>query len=553
MSYFADVVLDYFDSGTGPMPGPYGVTFTEEGASPIGPISLNAVLGSDPEEESPGYNFLSLPTGSYVTVGFNTGYVIDGPGNDIFIREIGPSGDRAEVWVSTSENPTTNDFVLLGIAQDSTITAFDLATLNLTAPVRAIKIVGLDNEGDSPGFDVVNVEVLQVQTATGDRILTGTDAGDSIVGGAGNDLLSGLLGNDTLNGAAGNDTLDAGEGDDLLLGNSGNDRLDGGDGDDTSSGGDGNDLLLGGWGLDRLDGGLGSDILNGAEEDDVLLGNEGLDRLDGGDGSDTLNGGDGNDVLLGNSGYDRLDGGVGDDAVNGGDDDDVLLGNLGLDRLDGGAGDDTLNGGAGNDLLLGNLGFDRLDGGAGNDGLNGGADDDLLLGNLGLDRLDGGLGNDTLNGGANNDMLLGQAGNDFLLGAAGSDVLRGGDGADILVGNQGTDMLVGGTGIDRFRFNTPTAFNRSVIGIDVVQDFVKGQDKIDLSRATFGGITQVTFASVNDLQQAQLSNATFTYIRGTGALFYNQNGRTQGFGTGGQFVDLTNGLALAAQDFVLSA
>ncbi|NEP81125.1 MAG: hypothetical protein F6K39_24990, partial [Okeania sp. SIO3B3] len=55
---FADVVLDYFDSGAGPIPGPYGNDV------PVEPVSLDIILGSDED------GFLSLPTDSFVTVGF---------------------------------------------------------------------------------------------------------------------------------------------------------------------------------------------------------------------------------------------------------------------------------------------------------------------------------------------------------------------------------------------------------------------------------------------------------------------------------------------------
>ena len=151
---FADVVLDYFDSGAGPIPGPYGGTFPGEVSVqfPV-PVSTSVVLGDDPGSV---VDFLSLPTGSFVTVGFTDETVINGPGNDIFIREIGAAGDRANVFVSSD----LSNFILLGTAQDDVTTAFDLASIGFTAPVQAVQIVGLDNQGTSPGFDVVNVQVL---------------------------------------------------------------------------------------------------------------------------------------------------------------------------------------------------------------------------------------------------------------------------------------------------------------------------------------------------------------------------------------------------------
>src|SRR5262245_34701271 len=120
---YADIVLDYFDSGAGPILGPYGGTYPDGPGYPI-PVSLNVVLGSDPGPT--GFtDFLSLPTGSFVTVGFTDETVVDGPGNDIFIREVGPNGERANVFVSAD----LSNFVLLGVAADDVTTSFDLATI----------------------------------------------------------------------------------------------------------------------------------------------------------------------------------------------------------------------------------------------------------------------------------------------------------------------------------------------------------------------------------------------------------------------------------------
>jgi hypothetical protein len=146
---FADVVIEFVDSGAGPMAGPYGGTFP--GSFPVS-VSTSVVLGDD----GPIADFLSLPTGSYITVGFTDEDIFDQAGNDIFIREVGASGERANVFV-------TSDFVtytLLGIAQDDISTAFDLASIGYTGQVRGVRIQGLDALGGSPGFDVVNVQAL---------------------------------------------------------------------------------------------------------------------------------------------------------------------------------------------------------------------------------------------------------------------------------------------------------------------------------------------------------------------------------------------------------
>jgi hypothetical protein len=117
---FADVVLDYFDSGAGPIPGPYG--FIGNGGTT--PINLDAALGNDPVSSL--VNTVTLPTGSFITLGFIDETIIDGPGNDIFVREDGAAGDRANVFVSSN----LIDFTFLGVAQDNITTAFDLSSIN---------------------------------------------------------------------------------------------------------------------------------------------------------------------------------------------------------------------------------------------------------------------------------------------------------------------------------------------------------------------------------------------------------------------------------------
>ena len=153
---YADVVLDFYDSGLGQLPGPYGGTWNGSvGSFPI-PVTLDVVLGDDPGYPPAYADFLSLPLGSYVTVGFTDETVIDGPGDDIFLTEVGPNGERADVYVSAN----LTDYYFLGTAVDNVTTALDLADIGFPHPVQGIKIVGLDLLGGSWGFDLINVEVL---------------------------------------------------------------------------------------------------------------------------------------------------------------------------------------------------------------------------------------------------------------------------------------------------------------------------------------------------------------------------------------------------------
>ncbi|WP_242034769.1 Ig-like domain-containing protein [Microcystis flos-aquae] len=164
---FADVILDYFNSGAGTFNEPYGAD--NDGNGPV-LVSVDIILGSDT------LGALSLPTGSYVTVGFTDEIIIDKPGNDIFIPEIGFAGEQAEVYVSSN----LEDFVLLGIGDGGTTSIFDLASINFNQPVRAIKIVGLDNNGLSPGFDVINVQGLPGSIASPDFYTVKLKAGETV-------------------------------------------------------------------------------------------------------------------------------------------------------------------------------------------------------------------------------------------------------------------------------------------------------------------------------------------------------------------------------------
>ncbi|NEP85281.1 MAG: hypothetical protein F6K39_48670 [Okeania sp. SIO3B3] len=146
---FVDRVFEFFDSGAGPIDGPYGGTFP--GDFPV-PVSTDVVLGRDSDSIA---EFLSLPTDSFVTVGFANKTIFDGPGNDIFVNEVGDNSEFADIFVSSD----LKNFSFLGTAASASSSAFDLSTIGFTQPVRAIQVVGLDNAGVSPGFDVVNVEV----------------------------------------------------------------------------------------------------------------------------------------------------------------------------------------------------------------------------------------------------------------------------------------------------------------------------------------------------------------------------------------------------------
>lgn len=144
---YADRVLAYHDSGAGPRAGPYGGVGRD---APL-TVSADAAVGAEPDARDP--DFLSLPTGSSVVVEFADESVIDGPGDDLILREQDPAGDFGQVEVSADGV----DFTLIGTAQPGSATGFDLAGLQWPGPVRFVRVTGLDNNGDSPGYDLIDV------------------------------------------------------------------------------------------------------------------------------------------------------------------------------------------------------------------------------------------------------------------------------------------------------------------------------------------------------------------------------------------------------------
>ncbi len=176
-------------------------------------------------------------------------------------------------------------------------------------------------------------------------------------------------------------------------------------------------------------------------------------------------------------------------------------------------------GGGGNDQLIGNNVDNVLTGNGGNDAITGAGGNDTLDGGTGLDTMKGGVGNDlyivddagdlvaelisegtdtvrssidyTLNANVENLVLTGAArsgtGNELantLTGNALGNQLNGLAGNDVLVGGDGVDFLTGGAGADKFvaEINaTKTASKDGPISLDVITDFQKGSDLIDLS------------------------------------------------------------------------
>lgn len=212
----------------------------------------------------------------------------------------------------------------------------------------------------------------------------------------------------------------------------------------------------------------------------------------------------------------------------------LLEGTSGADELTGSRSGDTLRGWAGNDSLDGGEGDDLLDGGLGNDRLAGGRGDDTYLVDSNSDQvvewegegydtvqtalisytlptqvealLYTGSGSITATGNASDNHITGGAGADRLLGLAGDDTLLGGLGNDSLTGGQGADRLIGGGGADRFIFLALSDSAPRAEARDVIVDFQRGIDRIDLSvldaNVTIGGNQAFVWRGTADFNAA---------------------------------------------------
>ena len=286
----------------------------------------------------------------------------------------------------------------------------------------------------------------------GDFTVLGSDEGDLIGTGDGDDVY--VMG-------AGDDIADAQGGDDVL---------DGGPGRDGLFGGAGDDLFIGDADTDVVDGGPGRDTVTFAREGSAGVSANLLSSFSG-SGAGTY---DGVEVLIGSAGDDRFtfDFFTDFDTVVTRDGDDLVVDAPGRVFL--GQGDDTyaeyygyatlINGGAGFDTVdlsgtfsVIGIGPTPDDPGPGYsvDMANGanaaaGAGERLAYRTtlVNVEKLVLTLGNDLARGTGRADTLEGRSGNDILLGRGGDDTLLGGEGDDVLIGGAGADTLDGGGGDD---------------------------------------------------------------------------------------------------------
>lgn len=341
-------------------------------------------------------------------------------------------------------------------------------------------------------------------------------------------------------------------------------------------------------------GSVGDDTVNGYDnQDDYLFGGPEYNIYGyGGAGRDTLYGYGGNDNLYGGINADKLYGGSGNDYLSGGYDIDTYYfsGAFGQDVVSDYYDTNTIvfsdltksqvnftyDGG---DLFIEKIGSaDRVeildyeyyssyftiqfkdgiwdpypdpDFGAteGADTITGTSDPDVILSLGGSDTVNAGYGADRIYGGAGDDRLYGNQDDDFVGGGDGNDWLDGGAGRDLLHGGPGKDTLTGGPDADLFDFDTPSDSPAGAAKRDLIRDFVRGADHIDVSGM--------------DANAGRAGDQAFTFI---GTKAFSAAGQLREFVSGGHTIiqgstdadraaefeiDLSGKHTLTASDFML--
>lgn len=419
-----------------------------------------------------------------------------GSGSDMYIYALGDGLDRITeesgtadtIYFSSEFNRAdlrvtrltgTNDLQLYF----NNTSAGIILTNQWSSSAQAIEQIHFVAEDGMDAGDIASLYLATLATEAADTI-SGSWAGERIIGLGGNDVLSGGGGNDTIDGGLGSDTLSGDAGDDLL------------------KGGDGNDTLRGNVGIDTLVGGIGDD------------------RLEGGTGADTYlyNVGDGNDIIFdyqqGDSTIDRLVFGSGITSS------DLIFSRVAEDWNDirisfaGRAGSIVIEGQHWDDSGIETIAF--ADGTSWNHvqmmaryvSAQQTAGDDTIWGSLLADVVEAGGGNDVVVTKNGNDTLIGGIGNDRLEGGTGADtyVYSAGDGDDVIFdyqqGDSVVDTLVFGTGIGA----NDLVLSRVTDGWNDIRISFVGQTGsivIDSQHWSDSGIEAVVFADGTSWNHAQ--------------------------------------------------
>ncbi len=399
---------------------------------------------------------------------------------------------------------------IYGVGNNTGRAVFDATAVNTPLTISIVDHGGVDTldysiYSGAQRIDLNTDSFSNVGGRTGNLSIARGTVIENAVGGTGADVLIGNSANNRLDGGAGVDQLYGGLGDDSFVVDQEADVVFEGlnEGVDTVESSSNfylyahlENLTLTGTAGNYGVGNEIDNILNGNSGENLLIAHGGADTVNGGGARDSIFGMAGNDILNGEGGIDIIFGGDGNDTIDGGANPDEIYGDAGDDIIRGGTTFDTdiISGGLGNDTIYGDSGLGDYDIMAGNQG------DDIYYVDTPHDQTNelAGEGSDTvfanvvgtgyfLNANIENLSLLGNTqfgvGNELgnrILGSAATNWIYGRGGNDLINGGAGDDVLFGESGSDTFVFDRGT-------GGDVIADFERGVDRIDLS--AFGPMT----------------------------------------------------------------
>lgn len=335
---------------------------------------------------------------------------------------------------------------------------------------------GLDNQPITPKPDPIDPTPPVVDPKPPVESNSATDGADRLNGDAGNNVIDGKGGNDIINGGAGNDTIYGGAGYDTMTGGAGNDIFAFRSAAEIGSKPGARDIITDFTsGQDKID-------LSAIDANPNLAGNQNFTFLAAEDASFTKKAGQlawhYNDA----AGVTIVQGDINGDGKH--DFEIELKGKVDLKASDFiGVGDQTTTT----------------------------PPDEIAPPTTPPEEVKPPAGLVDVIGTSRGDKLAATSADSFLSGLGGNDTLRGGAGNDVLWGGEGRDTLIGGGGKDVFLFKSVSEIGSTPSTRDVITDFTKGYDKIDLSAI--------------DANSKVSGNQAFTFLAQDGQAFTKQAGQ----------------------------